>query len=116
MTDNSGRGWRVKEVPLPKKFRNLIYGKNYYINVYPVVSLVKEHNDCRLELEYCEDDIRYYYFYSSTDNGLNWRIDTQSNMLMQQYSFIDEKHGFGIKDNKLYKTDNGGQTWVNVEN
>ncbi|MCE1166373.1 MAG: hypothetical protein LWX07_13325, partial [Bacteroidetes bacterium] len=49
--------------------------------------------------------------YRTTNGGISW---TQQMSALTQISFINANTGWGFASNKLYRTTNSGQNWVNI--
>jgi len=53
-------------------------------------------------------------FYKSPDNGFNWRIEDTPHE-MEQISMITSKVGFALNARNLYKTIDGGDSWMMIK-
>lgn len=51
-------------------------------------------------------------FLRSRDGGLNWDIIGKSPITFRDIVFLTENVGYGVGYHSIYKTENGGETWV----
>lgn len=117
-TVDMGKNWSVASLPLPKKYTSLAGKGGNYVDAYPPYFFGNDNENAKMELRFVHNDVSTQsdeYVYSSNDGGTTWHIDGISNMLMNNYCFVDNKNGFGLDDNgTLYITKDGGTTWVVV--
>jgi len=62
------------------------------------------------------DDTNYFSIFKTTDSGKNWKVVLTSQTTLPvvplRIQFADHTHGYVSHDNKLYVTNNGGETWT----
>jgi photosystem II stability/assembly factor-like uncharacterized protein len=111
-TADSGTSWSVSSLPLPNKYASFVYDKNYYTDAFSPAFFGENNKNAKMVLNFCHDEERDVYIYSSDNEGTDWHINGISNHLMKKYCFVDDKNGFGLDENgTLYRTNNGGITW-----
>jgi photosystem II stability/assembly factor-like uncharacterized protein len=114
-TKDQGKLWSIVSLPIPKKYSSLKLAQDYFVQ--PCTPLFYDKNDNILKMVFLfqvkNKDIAYIY--SSDNGGTTWHINGVSNMLMNQYCFVDDKNGFGFdKNGTLFVTKDGGITWSDV--
>lgn len=110
-TDDGGHSWHKENLKMDSAY------KDYYTNSYPPVFLDNEKKAAILPIEYVKDESRFIIPYLTSNGGHTWNAGKIfNNHMFSCFDFINEKQWFAIdiKDNKLYETNNGGNSWIEV--
>lgn len=110
-TDDGGYSWHKENLKMVSAY------KDYYTNSYPPIFLDNEKKAAIIPIEYVKDESRFIIPYLSSNGGHTWNaVKIFNNHMFSCFDFINEKQWFAIdiKDNKLYETNNGGNSWIEV--
>jgi photosystem II stability/assembly factor-like uncharacterized protein/uncharacterized protein YxeA len=110
-TEDGGYSWHKENLQMVSAY------KGYYTNSYPPAFLDNEKKAAILPIEYAKDESRFIIPYLTSDGGHTWNaVKISGDHTFSCFDFINEKQWFAIntKDNKLYETNTGGNSWTEV--
>lgn len=110
-TDDGGYSWHKENLKMVPNY------KDYYTNSYPPILLDNEKKFVILPIEYVNNESRFIIPYLTSDGGHSWNaIKISNNHTFSCFDFINKKQWLAIdaKDNKLYETNTGGNSWIEV--
>lgn len=70
-----------------------------------------------MSMYFLDEDLGYIadferQFLRTQDSGLSWQIVSSTPIIFLDLIFLDNNEGYGIGFNKIYKTEDGGETWI----
>ena len=108
-TENCGENWSKEDLPTPSNLKD-----GYYTNGYSPIFFKDSSENGVLPIEFVKDGEKFIIPYVTSDGGSTWAIPKNyTNYNYSVYDFMDKTQWWALdkKDNKLFMTDDGGQTW-----
>lgn len=112
VTENGGKAWQKQQLSIPQADQNKIVKTlppeffTHTVGILPVMFIDPNNNETEVML------------YRSTDKGVSWKpvltTPGMKNGKVFKLSIIDGSHAVASDGNRLYTTDNAGQSWQSV--